>query len=59
MRIKLGCLLLATALCLPLSAQQVYNMARFGITPGKKSNMAARMERALAKIKKRPRKARH
>lgn len=52
MRIKLGCLLLATALCLPLSAQQVYNMARFGITPGKKSNMAARMERALAKIKK-------
>lgn len=52
MRRKLGCLLLATALCLPVYAQQVYNMARFGITPGKKSNMSARMERALAKIRK-------
>lgn len=54
MRRKLGYLLLATALCLPVCAQQVYNMARFGITPGKKSNMSARMERALTKIKKKP-----
>ena len=44
MRRKLGCLLLAMALCLPLSAQQVFDKARYAITPGKKSNLSARME---------------
>ena len=43
---------LFTVFCLPLCAQHVYDMARFGIQPGKKSNMSTRMEKALAKIKK-------
>ena len=52
MKMKLECLALFAALCLPLCAQHVYDMARFGIQPGKKSNMSARMEKVLAKIKK-------
>ena len=51
MKMKLECLALFTVFCLPLYAQHVYDMARFGIQPGKKSNMSARMEKALAKIK--------
>jgi hypothetical protein len=43
---------LFTVFCLPLYAQHVYDMARFGIQPGKKSNMSTRMEKALAKIRK-------
>ena len=43
---------LFTVFCLPLCAQHVYDMAHFGIQPGKKSNMSARMEKVLAKIKK-------
>lgn len=48
---KLECLALFAVFCLPLCAQHVYDMARFGIQPGKRSNMSARMEKALAKIK--------
>ena len=51
MKMKLECLALFAVFCLPLCAQHVYDMARFGIQPGKKSNMSARMEKALAKIK--------
>ena len=42
---------LFAALCLPLCAQHVYDMSHFGIQPGKKSNMSARMGKVLAKIK--------
>lgn len=52
MKMKLECLALFAALCLPLCAQHVYDMSHFGIQPGKKSNMSARMEKVLAKIKK-------
>lgn len=52
MKTKLACLTLLATLCFPLYAQQVYDMTRFGIRPDKKSNMSARMEKALAKIKK-------
>ena len=52
MKNKLIYTALLASLCLPLWAQQVYDMSRFGIVPGKKSNMSARMEKALAKIKK-------
>lgn len=52
MKMKLECLALFAVFCLPLCAQHVYDMARFGIQPGKKSNMSTRMEKALAKIKK-------
>lgn len=51
MKMKLECLALFTVFCLPLYAQHVYDMARFGIQPGKKSNMSARMEKALAKLR--------
>lgn len=52
MKMKLECLALFAVFCLPLCAQHVYDMARFGIQPGKKSNMSTRMEKALAKIRK-------
>lgn len=52
MKIRLKFMVLFTVFCLPLCAQHVYDMARFGIQPGKKSNMSTRMEKALAKIKK-------
>lgn len=52
MKNKLIYTALLASLCFPLWAQQVYDMSRFGIVPGKKSNMSARMEKALAKIKK-------
>lgn len=52
MKMKLKCLALFAVFCLPLCAQHVYDMARFGIQPGKKSNMSTRMEKALAKIRK-------
>ena len=51
MKMKLECLALFAALCLPLCAQHVYDMSHFGIQPGKKSNMSARMGKVLAKIK--------
>ena len=47
MKMKLECLALFAVFCLPLCAQHVYDMARFGIQPGKKSNMSTRMEKAL------------
>ena len=52
MKIRLKFMALFTVFCLPLYAQHVYDMARFGIQPGKKSNMSTRMEKALAKIRK-------
>lgn len=52
MKRKFGIAVLCTALCMPLCAQQVYDMASFGIVPGKTSNMSARMQKALGKIKR-------
>lgn len=52
MKIKLACMALLTSMCLPLWAQQVYDMSRFGIAPGKKSDMSPRMQKALDKIMK-------
>lgn len=53
MKMKLECLALFAALCLPLCAQHVYDMAHFGIQPGKKTNMSAAWRRHLQKLKKR------
>lgn len=43
---------LFTVFCLPLYAQHVYDMARFGIQPGKKATCLLVWRRHLQKLEK-------
>lgn len=51
MKNKLGVLLLMLGCVLQIHAEQVFDMASFGIVPNGK-NLSAKMEKAIAKIKK-------
>lgn len=51
MKNKLGVLLLMLGCILQIHAEQVFDMASFGIVPNGK-NLSAKMEKAIAKIKK-------
>ena len=52
MKTKILCMALLGSLCMPLWAQQVFDMTSLGVVPGKKTNMSPRVEKALDKIRK-------
>ena len=46
MKTKILCMALLGSLCMPLWAQQVFDMTSLGVVPGKKTNMSPRVEKA-------------
>ena len=50
MKTKILCMALLGSLCMPLWAQQVFDMTSLGVVPGKKTNMSPRVEKHLIRF---------